>query len=80
MKAKVGAKAVVLRSQLADSLAATLPSFIFFNEGVISKVKSGRVEIRFNKEDRFWFDDTAIGCCTCAIGLLPCIVHMWSVA
>lgn len=59
---KIGTKVNVLRSELAPTLAATLPSFIFFNTGkIVNKELSGtRLLVKWNKEDLFWFDACAI--------------------
>jgi len=57
---KRGTRVNVLRSELAPSLAAALPSFIFYNDGTVSKVTSDRVQVRYNREDCYWFDKNAV--------------------
>lgn len=60
MKMRIGTRVNVVRSEMAPLLAAALPSFIFYNEGTVSKVVGDRVEVRYNKEDRYWFDRNVI--------------------
>lgn len=60
IKMKIGTRVNVVRSEMAPSLAAAMPSFIFYNEGTVSKVAGDRVEVRYNKEDRYWFDANVV--------------------
>jgi hypothetical protein len=46
----------VMREELAPSLVASLPNFIFWNAGKISKVAGERILVRWNTQDRYWFD------------------------
>jgi hypothetical protein len=55
-----GTRVNILRQELAPSLAAILPSFIFFNEGTITKTVKDRVQVRFNGVEPLWFDRSAI--------------------
>jgi len=47
---------MINRSELAPSLAKELPSFIFYNVGTIQQIEGKRVQVKFNIEDKFWFD------------------------
>jgi hypothetical protein len=61
---KTGTQVNVDRKALAPSLAAVLPSFIFWNPGTVSKVSKAsgvkRVAVRWAGQDPLWFDAEAI--------------------
>lgn len=61
---KTGNRVNVNRKSLAPTLAAVLPSFIFWNPGVVSKTSktSGvkRVCVRWSGIDPLWFDAEAV--------------------
>jgi hypothetical protein len=57
---KRNAKVSLVRSNLATSLAAELPSFIFWNIGHVFKVCGDRVCVGWVGHPALWFDADAL--------------------
>jgi hypothetical protein len=57
---KRNAKVNLIRAKIAPSLAACLPSFIFFNVGTIPAQKGKRVCVAWQGSGYLWFDADAL--------------------
>lgn len=53
-------KITLIRGNIAPSLAATLPGFIFWNVGTVTEAKGRRICCEWPGSGPLWFDDEAL--------------------
>jgi hypothetical protein len=53
-------KVNLIRSNISSNLAASLPSFIFYNVGTVHAVKGQRVCVAWAGSGYLWFDAEAL--------------------
>lgn len=57
---KPACQIMLVRSELPTLLAAELPSFIFYNPGLVIKTMGQKTCVKWLGHEPFWFDNEAL--------------------